>query len=91
MPDGLTAKIKHVSVDKTKEMLGFWSCPSGKAETTLEEMRTKAKEWVGRAKESQLQRRNIWFLVGHQMWPGVGYCLNCSMASWSQLDSCLKK
>ena len=63
LPDGSFVQIEHASVDTAKETLGVWSCPSGDATTALEEMKSKAQEWLDRAKEGKLGRRDIWFLV----------------------------
>ena len=36
-------------------------------------------------------RRDVWFLLDRQMWPGVGFGIGSCMASWKELSSCLKK
>ena len=73
MPDGSYAPIAHLSVDTAKETLGVFSCPSGKGQGQIAAMKTKAQEWIDRAKEGKLRRQDIWFLLKHQLWPKVGY------------------
>ena len=65
MPNGSHAPIEHLSVDTAKETLGVFSCPSGKAKGQIKAMQTKAQEWIDRAKEGKLRRRDVWFLLKH--------------------------
>ena len=88
MPGGRQVLIEHAGVDEAKGTLGCWSCPSDKAKASIKTMTGKAQEWVDRAKESRLQRRDIWFLVDHQMWPRVGHGISSNTAPWSVLDLC---
>ena len=67
MPDGSMIPIEHLAVNVAKETLGVWMCPTGDATAALEAMSDKAQRWVNRAKEFKLQRRDIWFLMDHQM------------------------
>ena len=54
-------------------------------------MQEKAQEWLDRAKEAKLRRRDVWFLLDHQLWPRVGYGL-CSLSTeWKMLDDCLRQ
>ena len=77
MPGGSRVPIKHLSVDTAKETLGVFSCPSGKAGTQIKFMQDKAQSWVDRAKEGgKLRRRDVWFLLDHQLWPKVRYGLS---------------
>ncbi len=59
MPDGSSAPIVHLSLDKAKETLGVFRCPSGKAEEQTKLMQTNEQEWIGRAKEGKLCRRDV--------------------------------
>ncbi len=90
MPNGPYAPIKHLSVDTAKETLGVFSCPSGKAKGQIMAMQTKAQEWIDRAKEGKLRRRDVWFLLDHQLWPKVGYGISSLSAPWKELDGCLR-
>jgi len=65
MPDGSMVPIKHLSVDTAKETLGVYTCPSGKAKAQIKAMQQKAQDWIDRAKEGKMRRRDIRFLLGH--------------------------
>ena len=91
MPNGTMVPIDHYGVDEGKETLGVYTCPSGKAKPQLDSMREKGQEWVDRAKEGgSLRRRDVWFLMDHQLWPKVGYGLCSVSAPWRELENCLK-
>ena len=53
-------------------------------------MQNKADEWISRAKEGTLSRRDVWFLLDRQLWPRVGYGLNRKTWHWYKLSDCLK-
>lgn len=91
MPDGSMAVIDHLSITTPKETLGVWSCPNGDATGALIAMKDKAQEWVDRAKEGSLRRRDIWFLLDCQFWPRVGFGLCCNMSPHDRLEACLSK
>ena len=91
MPDGSSVTIDNLSVDTAKETLGVWTCPSGKADESIKVIQKKAQEWIDRAKEGKLKRRDVWFLLKHQLWPRLKYGLCSSTASYTQLTHCLKK
>ena len=90
MADGSSAPIEHVSVHEARETLGVLTCPSGANKAALGAMKTKAQEWVDKAKSGKLHRRNIWFMLEKQFWPRVGYGLSSNTATFADLDSCLK-
>ena len=90
MPDGTQVPIVHLSADTAKETLGVYSCPSGKAEAQINSMQTKAQGWIDRAKEGKLRRRDVWFLMDHQLWPKVGYGISSISAPWKELEDCLR-
>ena len=90
MPKGTSATIEQIPVDEARETLGCLARPDGKGKAALRAMKEKAAGWVARAQESRLQRRDIWFLVDHQMWPSAGYELCCNLGSWTQLESSLR-
>jgi hypothetical protein len=90
MPDGSLAPIDHLPVDTPKETLGVWTCPTGDPAGSLTAMREKAQNWLDRAKEGNLTRRDIWFLLDKQMWPSAGYGLSSNMAKLADLELCLK-
>ena len=89
MPEGGPVQIKHLSVDEARETLGVYTCPSGHVKAPIKSMQMKAQEWLNRAKEGRLRRRDVWFLLDHQLWPKVGYGLCSVAAPWKELDGCL--
>jgi len=91
MPDGSEVEIDHLPVTQARETLGVWSSPDGNATESLTQMREKAQDWIDRAKEGTLRRRDVWFLLDVQFWPRVGYGICCSMATHAKLESALGK
>ena len=59
MPDGSMAPIDHLAVTDSKETLGVFTCPAGLSEDFLDAMGEKAQDWVARAGEAKLRRRDI--------------------------------
>jgi hypothetical protein len=91
MPDGKEWPIEHLPLSTAKETLGVWSCPTGDSTGNIDAMTVKAQEWVNRAKEGSLKRRNVWFLLDCQFWPRAGYDLCCLSAEHALLEKCLSK
>ena len=91
MPDGTSVPIRHLGVDHPEETLGVFSCPSGDQSSLIKKMQDKADEWIGRAKESHLGRRDIWFLLERQLWMGLKYGLCCHSSEWRFLEKVLHK
>eukprot|EP00956_Cyclotella_meneghiniana_P008124 scaffold10809_cov23-Cyclotella_meneghiniana.AAC.3 len=91
MPDGSEAEIVHLPVTESRETLGVWSAPVGTAEGAMTRIKTKAQEWIDRAKEGKLRRRDVWFMLDCQFWLRVGYGLCCNMAPYSELENGLRK
>ena len=91
MPNGDLVKIDHLSVNTAKETLGVWTSPDGQSSQLLTAIQTKAQSWIDRAKEGKLMRRDVWFLLDHQLWPGRSYGLCSNTASFADLTLCLKK
>ena len=91
MPDAEDTVIEHLSVGTSKETLDVWTAPNGNPQGAIAAMQEKAQEWVDKAKEGTLKKRDVWFMLGCQFWPRVGYGLSCCTAEHKLLDSCLKK
>ena len=91
MPGGSVARIDHLPVTQARETLGVWSSPDGDAGETLVKMREKGQEWVDQAREGNLRRRDVWFLMDVQFWPRVGYGICCNTAAHSKLEHVLDK
>jgi hypothetical protein len=52
------------------------------------QMQEKAQQWVDAVRNGHLHHRNVWFLLGVQFWPQVGYSLCNSMATYEELEKC---
>ena len=61
------------------------------AETVVTIHKKKGQEWIDRAKESHLTRRDIWFLLDCQLWPKLGYGIGCVSTPRKTLERCLGK
>ena len=86
MPDGAMCQIEHLSVDTARKTLGVFTCPSGNFGVQLLNMKKKGQEWIDRAKESRLMRRDMWFLLDCQLWPELGYGIECVASPWKSLE-----
>ena len=89
--DGSGALIEYLGVDVAKETLGMFVYPSGVANKQLEVVKSKAHEWTSRVEDSKLRRRDVWFLVDHQLWPRLSYGLCSVEAPWKTLEDALTK
>ena len=78
-------------MDTEKETLGVWTSPVGDPKSALETMQNKADEWIARAKEGTLSRRDVWFLLDRQIFPRVGYTLISNTSHWNNITDCIKK
>ena len=54
-------------------------------------MREKAQKWIDKAIVGRLLRRNLWFLLDKQFWPGVAFGISSITASFEELDQCMMK
>jgi hypothetical protein len=89
--DRSLAEIEHLPVNRAVKMLGLMTCPSGSNVAALQQMQTQGQEWVDRVKSGKLSRRNVWFMLARQFWPHLGFGMCNNMASWDDLEYCLKK
>ena len=89
MPDGSLDPIEHLSVDTARETLGVATCPSGDPRGHIGAMQAKAQAWIDRAQEGYLRRRDVWFLLDHQLWPKGGYRISSLSVPWKELNRCL--
>jgi hypothetical protein len=90
-PDGMVAKIDHLPVSTAKKTLGVYSAPNGEAQGAIAATKSRAQEWVDRAKEGNLRRKDVWFLLDCQFWPSVGFGLSCNIAELGDLQESLLK
>ena len=91
LPDGTRKEIEHVPVTEPKETLGVFTCPNGNPAGAVGKMRSKAQDWIDRAKEGKLTRRDVWFMLDVSFRPSVGYGLCVNTVEHDLLQSCLKK
>ena len=91
MPDGSDAEIEHLPVTESRETLGVWSSPVGNTDGAMQRLKTKAQEWVSRAKEGKIRRRDVWFLLDCQLWLRLNYGLCCNTSPYGELENCLRK
>jgi hypothetical protein len=49
----------------------------------------ESKKWINKAKGGRLHRRNFWFLLDKQFWPGVAFGISSITATFSELEQCL--
>jgi hypothetical protein len=49
-------------------------------------MQEKAQQWVDAVRNSHLHQQNVWFLLGVQFWPRVGYSICNSTAMYDELE-----
>jgi hypothetical protein len=71
--------------------LGQMTCPMEISKGAITQMKDKARKWIDKAKGGKLHRRNIWFLLDKQFWPGVAFGISSISASFNELDQCLMR
>ncbi len=91
LPDGATAAIGHQPVTHSEKMLGGMTSLDGNSSGAIRMMQEKAQQWVDSVRSGHLHRRNVWFSLGVQFWPSVGYSLCSSTATYAELESALQK
>ena len=55
--------ISNLSVDTACETLGVYTAPDGNAAKAIEAMKEKAGTWVERARDANLHKRQVWFML----------------------------
>ena len=91
LADGSPARIDHLSASTPTKTLGQMTCPNGNCDGALQQMRDKAQKWIDKARGGRLHRRNFWFLLDKQFWPGVAFGISSITASFAELDQCMMK
>jgi hypothetical protein len=91
LADGSLAEIEHLPVNGAVKMLGLMTCPSGSNVAALQRMQTQGQEWVDRVKSGTLSWCNVWFMLDCQFWLRLGFGICNNMASWDDIEYCLKK
>jgi hypothetical protein len=54
-------------------------------------MQQQGQEWVDQVKSRKLSHCNVWFMVDQQFWPCMGYGICNILATWDDLDQCLRR
>ncbi len=91
LPGGETAMIGQRPVTYSEKTLGAMTSPDDDSAGVIAMMQEKAQQWVNSVRNSHLHCRNIWFSLGVQFWPRVGYSLCSSTATYDKLDNALQK
>ena len=91
LPDDTVATIKHLGVDEASKTLGSMTCPSGRSTAAISRMQEQAQEWIDRAKNGQLSRRNLWELMARQFLPKIGFGIGTLSASLEDLSQALHR
>jgi hypothetical protein len=91
LPGGATAAIVHQPVAHSKKTLGAMTSPDGNSTGQIAMMQEKAQGWIDAVRNGHLHCQNVWFLIGVQFWPRVGYSLCSSTATYDKLENALQK
>jgi hypothetical protein len=65
--------------------------PDGSSAGQIAQMREKAQDWIDAVRNGHLHHCNVWFSLGTQFWPRVGYSLCSSTATFDELEGALRK
>ncbi len=91
LADGCLVEIEHLPVSSAVKTLGSMMCPTGSSTAALGQMQQQGQEWVDQVKSGKLSHRNVWFMVDQQFWHCVGYGICNILATWDDLDQCLRR
>ena len=91
LPGGGSAAIAHRPVSHAEKMLGALTSPDGDSTSAILQMQEKAQQWVDAVRNSHLHQRNVWFLLGVQFWPRVGYSICNLTATYDELEHSLQR
>jgi hypothetical protein len=64
--------ITQLPIDKAVKTLGYMTCPTGSNKVAIQHMQQQGQEWTDKVKSGHLSRRDMWFMVDHQLWPRMG-------------------
>jgi hypothetical protein len=91
LADGTLVPIDHLPLSTPTKTLGQMTSPTGCSKGALQQMKEKAQKWIDKAREGRLHRRNFWFLLDKQFWPGVAFGISSITASFEDLDQCMMR
>ena len=89
--EGDCASIAHHPVTHVEKTLGAMTSPDGDSSSAIRQMQEKAQHWVDSVRNGHLHRHNVWFSLGAQFWPRVGYSLCASTATFDELEASLRQ
>ncbi len=67
------------------------TCPPGSSEGAIKQMQEKVQKWINKANAGKLHKRNLWFLLERQFWPGVSFGISSITALFAVLEECLMR
>jgi hypothetical protein len=91
LPGGAIAAIGHRPVSHLEKTLGAMTSPDGSSAGQIAQMWEKAQGWIDAVRNGHLHHCNVWFLLGTQFCPRVGYSLCSSTATFDELEGALRK
>jgi hypothetical protein len=91
LADGTLAPIDHLPGNTATKTLGQMTCPTGSSAGAISQMKEKVKKWIDKAKGGRLHRRNVWFSLDKQFWPGVAFGISSITTTFSELEHCLMR
>jgi hypothetical protein len=91
LEDGTLAPIEHLPVPNPTKILGQMTCPTGSSTGAIMLMKDNAQKWIDKAKGGNLHKRNVWFVLDKQFWPGVSFGISSIAAPYAELDQCMMR
>ncbi len=91
LPEGGSAAIAHRPVSHAEKTIGALTSPDGDSASAILQMQEKAQQWVDAVRNSHLHQQNVWFLLGVQFLPWVGFSICNSMATYNKLEHALQR
>ena len=86
LPDGTSAPIDQLPVDKSKKTLGIQTNPAGDCQSQLDVFHDALKKWTNRLSVGRLPARWGWVSYFQQLWPKLKYGLGTNSSSVETLE-----
>ena len=84
---GEAATITRLRSDEAVENLGLFARLDGCNSRHLQQMKERIEDWTKLVRNGELPTRSVWQSYTHQLWAGLKYGLEASLAPLSQLRS----
>ncbi len=91
LADRTFAPIDHLPVSTPTKTLGQMTCPIWNSTGAIMLMKEKVQKWIDKAKWGKLHKRNVWFLLDKQFWPGVSFGISSIAAPYAELEQCMMR